>query len=135
VHVENENSAAVETCQPELAPIVSKSAVVSFITTIDGNAADNFSVRRRPRFYIDGDKFICAVTHSFDAERPHINELFLTVDAGEIWGRARFIRAGCSHAQTKVEREQKGRSKNAGHNQRSAGASQGESFHSMTFLG
>ena len=84
VHIEDEDAAGVETCQPELAAIVGESAVMGFVAPINGNTANNFPVRRRAGFYIDRDKFVSAVTHSFHAKRPHVNELFLTVDAGEI---------------------------------------------------
>jgi len=84
VHIEDEDATSVETCQPELAAIVGESAVMGFVAPINGNTADNFPVRRRAGFYIDRDKLSAPSPISFHAKRPHVNELFLTVDAGKI---------------------------------------------------
>jgi len=84
VHIENKNAASIETCEPELAAIVGKSAVVRFVPALDGRAADDFTVARRAGFYIDSDKFVRAIAETFDAKRPNIDELLLTLDAGEV---------------------------------------------------
>ena len=82
--IEDKDLAGIETGEPELAAIVGESAVVRFVASLDGRAADDFAVGRRAGLYIDGDEFVRAVAQTFDAERPHIDELFLSVDAGEI---------------------------------------------------
>src|SRR5437868_2171168 len=84
VHVKNKYAATIKTCEPELAPVIRKSTVVRLVSTFDGGAADHFAVVRRAGLYIDSHKFIRAVSEAFNAERPDVNELFLTIDAGEI---------------------------------------------------
>src|SRR5882724_7584365 len=84
MHIEDENAAAFQAGEPELTTIVGEPAVMRLITSIDGRAADDLAVSGRARFYIDGDKFIGAIAHTFDAECPDIDKLLLTVDAGEI---------------------------------------------------
>src|SRR5882724_6713368 len=84
VHVENKHVAGIEACQPELAPVIGKSTVVRLVSPLDRRAADDFAVIRRPGLYIDGCKFICAISEAFNPECPHINELLLTIDARKI---------------------------------------------------
>jgi hypothetical protein len=84
VHVKNKHSAVIKTCNPELVAVVGESAVVRLVAALDRRATDDFAKARRARFYVDGDKFIRAVSETFDAKCPDIDELFLTFDAGEI---------------------------------------------------
>ena len=84
VDIEDEDLAGIETGEPELAAIVSESAVMRLVASLDGNAVDDFAVVRRAGLYIDGNKFVRAIAQTFDTERPDINELLLPVDAGKI---------------------------------------------------
>src|SRR5207248_5933573 len=91
MHIEDENAAAFEAGEPELTAVVSEPAMMRLISSLDGRAADDFAVGGRARFYIDGDKFIGTIAHTFDAERPDIDKLLLSVDAGEIRRRTGLI--------------------------------------------
>ena len=93
VDVEDKDLAALETGEPELAAIVSKSAVMRFVPSFDRNAVEDFAVGRRAGFRIDGDEFVVAVAETFNAESPDVDEFFLSVDAGEVRRRAGFIGA------------------------------------------
>src|SRR5215213_3547913 len=74
VHVKDKDAATVKTCEPELAPIVGKPTMVRLVTTLHRRAADHFTVVRRAGLYVDGHKFICAISESFNAECPYVNE-------------------------------------------------------------
>src|SRR5216683_5125073 len=67
VHVEDENAAAFETREPELAPIIRESAVMRLVAALNGRAADDFAIGRRAWLYVHGDKFICTIAHTLDA--------------------------------------------------------------------
>src|SRR6202043_2339810 len=84
VHVEDKNAAAVETGEPELTPVIGKPAVVRFIASFDGIAADDFAVVRRFRLYINSDKFVGAIAKAFHAKRPDIDKFLLPLDAGKV---------------------------------------------------
>src|SRR5438477_12228029 len=84
MHIKDENAAAFEAGEPELTAVVGEPAMMRLISSLDGRAADDFAVGGRARFYIDGDDFIGAIAHAFDAERPDIDKPLPAVDAGEI---------------------------------------------------
>src|SRR5437773_8160490 len=84
VDVEDKNAAAFEAGGPELTAVVGEPAMMRLISSLDGPAADDSAGGGPARFYIDGDEFIGAIAHAFDAERPDIDKLLLAVDAGEI---------------------------------------------------
>src|SRR6266566_2402047 len=84
VHVEDKDAAAVETSEPELTPVIGEPAVVRFIASLDGIAADDFAVVRRVRLYINGDKFVEAIAKAFHAKRPNIDKFLLPIDAGKV---------------------------------------------------
>jgi hypothetical protein len=84
VDIEDEDLAGIETGEPELAAIVGKSSVMCLVAPLDGRGTDDFAVGRRAGLCIDGNKFVHPIAETFDPERPNINELLLSVDAGEI---------------------------------------------------
>src|SRR5207248_6894722 len=84
MHIEDENAAAFEAGEPQLTAVISEPAVMRLISSLDRRAADDFAVGGRARFYIDGDEFIGAIAHAFDAERPDIDKLLLAVDSCEV---------------------------------------------------
>src|SRR5207248_4730694 len=84
MHIEDENAAAFEAGEPQLTAVISEPAVMRLISSLDGRAADDLAVGGRARFYIDGDEFIGAIAHAFDAERPDIDKLLLAVDSCEV---------------------------------------------------
>src|SRR5258705_13739710 len=93
VDIEDENAAAFEAGQPKLTAVVGEPAVMRLITSIEGRAAHDFAVGRRAGFYIDRNEFVRAIAHSFDPECPNIDKIFLSIDTGEVGGRAGFIGA------------------------------------------
>jgi hypothetical protein len=84
VHIEDEDAAAVEAGEPELAAIVGEAAVVRFVPSAYRGGVDDFAIVRRPGFHIYRDKFIGAVAETFDAQRPDIDKLLLPIDPGEV---------------------------------------------------
>ena len=84
VDVENEDATRIQSGQPELVSVVGEPGVVSFIATIDRRGADNFAVSWRAGLYVDRDNFVRAIAETFDAERPNIDELFLSFDPGKV---------------------------------------------------
>src|SRR5205807_3925806 len=84
VDIEDENAAAFEAGEPELAAIVGEPTVMRLVAPVDRNAVDDFAVAGRTGFYIDGDELVHAIAHTFDAERPNVNELLLAFDAGKV---------------------------------------------------
>ncbi len=84
MHVENKDAAILQAGEPELAAIVGESAVVRFVATFDRDAVNHLAVIRRAGLYIEGHQLVRAVAETFDAERPNINELLLTLDPREI---------------------------------------------------
>ena len=107
--VEDEDLAAFEAGEPELAAVVGEPAVMRLIASVDRRAADDFAVVRRAGLYVDRDEFVRAIAHSFDAERPDIDELFLSIDAGEVRRRAGFIGARNTRAEDESEHERSSR--------------------------
>src|SRR6266436_3806217 len=75
VDIENKHAAVFEPGEPELAAIVGESAVMRLVASLDRIAVDDFAVGRRAGLYIHGDQLVRAVAQTFNAERPHINEL------------------------------------------------------------
>ena len=84
MHVEDEDPAAFQAGEPELAAIIGEAAVMRLIASIDRRAADDFAVISRARFYVDRDEFVRAIAHSFDTEGPDIDKLFLSIDTGKV---------------------------------------------------
>ncbi len=84
MHIKDKDAAGLETGEPELTPVVGESAVVRFVASLDGIAADDFAIGGRARFDIHGDQFVRAVAQTFNAERPNVNELLLPIDAGKV---------------------------------------------------
>src|SRR5262249_30413071 len=107
IDVENENATGIKASQPDLVSIIGKPGMVRFVATFNRRSADDFTVGRRPWFYIDGDQFIHPVTETFDAERPDINEFLLTVDAGKVRRRTGFIGADKTVIENKRQRSRK----------------------------
>ena len=103
--VENKDAVVFQTCAPELTPIVSEAGMMRFIASFNGNVADNSAVGRRTGLYVDSDEFVRAITEALDAERPHINELLLPIDACEVWRRTGFISAANLRVKGNSERE------------------------------
>ena len=103
VDVEDEDLAALQTGEPELAAVVGEAAVVRFVAAIDGNTVDDFAVVGRAGLYVDGDKFVRAIAQTFYTECPNIDELFLTFDPGEVRRGTGFI--GERNPETKGECE------------------------------
>ncbi len=95
VHVEDENLAALQAGEPELAAVVRESAVMRLVASADGRAVDDLAVGRRAGLHVHGDEFVRAVAESFDAERPDIDEFLLPFDAGEVGRGTGFV--GSSH--------------------------------------
>ena len=84
MHVENEHTAAVEAGKPELAAIVSKTAMMRFVPSAQGSGVDDFAIVGRPGFHIYRDEFIGTIAETFNPKRPDIDKLLLPIDAGEI---------------------------------------------------
>ena len=105
VDVEDEDLAALETGEPELAAIVGEPAVMRLVAALDRVAVDDFAVAGRAGLHVDGDEFVRAVAETFDAERPDIDELLLPFDAGQVGRGAGFIGARSAQAESESERE------------------------------
>src|SRR6266446_8114425 len=129
MHVEDEHATAFEAGEPELTTVIGKAAVVRLVPSIDRRAINDLAVGGRARLYIDGDKFVRAIAQTFDAERPNIDKLFLSLDAGEVRRRAGFIGPGSARVEGESEGERKRRSEDATRNERSVWLSDNECFH------
>ena len=68
-----------------MTPVVSEAAMMRLVTSINGNAVNDFAVVRRVRLCINSDKFVRAITETFNAKCPDIDELLLAVDPSEVW--------------------------------------------------
>ena len=92
--VEDEDLAALQSRQPELAAVVGEAAVMRLVPSADRIAVNDFAVAGRAGLHVHDDEFVRAVAEAFDAERPDIDEFLLPFDAGEVGRGAGFVSKG-----------------------------------------
>jgi hypothetical protein len=65
-----------------------------FVLAGTGAPMDDLAVARRLRVRVDGDHAVVAVGHALDAERPHIDIVFLSRHLGQEGRLAGLVGAG-----------------------------------------
>jgi hypothetical protein len=93
MHVEDEELARLESCEPELAPIVGEAAVMRLVPALHRLLVDDLAVSRRARLHVHDDELVRPIAERGLAERPDIDKFLLSFDAGEVRRGARFIGA------------------------------------------
>ena len=91
MHVEDENPAGLQAGEPELTPIISKSAVMRFVASTHRVGVDDLAVIRGAGLYVYRDELVRAIAESLDAECPGVKEFLLPLNTRQVGRGTSFI--------------------------------------------
>src|SRR4029077_534383 len=98
-HVEHENLIVVEAPRPNIFTVVGEAHVMRFSTAADRNIIDDLSISLGRWIDVDGDELVALVAHTFYAERPYLEKLFLPLDQRGCVGRKAGLVGYCVQGQ------------------------------------
>jgi hypothetical protein len=103
--IEHIDLVIVQATGPQEAAVIGEAHVVRFAASAHRDLAHDLAELLRGRVDIDRYQFVEAVTHAFDAQRPHVHEIFLALDqVGHVGRVAGFV----SHCHRRNDAKAKG---------------------------